>query len=233
MHVIFNVCRVILCLLAFLPSVALAKKPDANQARMLDTKLNVGDSYTLRAQRHGASQQFQGVLVLVNDRWIVLRYISKEHGVQSVPLLSKLPLVGHHFQHPSTPRTDEFLWIPREAATVEERLAATEPASAPPSVGTAPTLHTLCAVELAVGEKVVRHSGGMEALTDEKLTLSVKKTVNVHDPLPALGLPNFTNDTFGKTRAEVRYSREQLSCGDILCIRVPNLDPSVLTAQAH
>src|SRR5262245_16127658 len=59
-----------------------------------DSSLVVGDSYTIRAERHGAKQQFKGELVKANDRWIVLRHITPRRRGWSIPVLAQLPVIG-------------------------------------------------------------------------------------------------------------------------------------------
>ncbi len=190
--------------------------------------LVVGDGYTIRAERHGAVQRFTGNLVKLNDRWLVLRSVAENRREYGVPVLAKIPVLGHAFTKSSVGQSDEFLWIPREAATVEKRTPAASPPPVIPTLAEAPPAQTTCAVELAVADKVVRRLGGLEAVKDGSLTLSVPKKVSVPVPPKLLSFRPTTT-----TRQETHYDRQQLARADILCVRIPNYDPTALVGHAR
>jgi hypothetical protein len=230
MPAIPRTCPFLLILVLALPMVALAKAP---RGETVDPALVVGDAYTIRVERHGTHKEFDGELVKANDRWIVLRHVTGGRRELSIPLISKLPLVGDGFRIRAIAARDEFLWIPREAATVEKHTASADPATAQPAIGDEPTLKVACAVEIAAGERIVRREGGMEALSDQAVTIAVPRKVTVENGLTAFGLPFFGTVPEGKSRVETRYSREQHARGDILCIHLANFEAAALAAQAQ
>jgi hypothetical protein len=203
-----------------------------SQPNSSEAVLAIGDTCTVKTERHGARQQFNGELIKLNDRWLVLRRASGNASDRHASVWSKIFFAGAKNDPAKDLTTYEYLWIPRDAATIEKKTPASGPPNVPATMGEAPPVQVYCAVELAVGGRVARHSGGMEALSDDKLTLSVSKQVSVDVRVPPIGLP-FAMDTFGKKRIEKHYAREQLPLGDILCIHVPDYDPAALTARAH
>lgn len=188
-----------------------------------DLGLVLGDGYTIRAEQHGAVQRFTGSLVKLNDRWIVLHSVSD--GRHEFSALSKLPLVGRTmFRKADAGHTDEYLWIPREAAAVEKRTPSAQPPAAAPILGDAPAVRTLCAIEVAVGDKVVRHQGGLEAIKGERYTVAVPKKIAAKQSTTAV----MTLTASRTRREETRYDLHQHARADILCVRIPNYDPAVL-----
>ena len=213
--------------------VAWAKKPD-KLAAPVDATLVVGDTYTICSERHGARKQLEGRLVKLNDRWIVLRHVAKARPARGVPVLSAMPGIGQKFRSPAVAAVDEYLWIPRDAAAIEAHGPAEDNPSPPPALGESPALKVSCAVEFAHAERVVWREGGLEAMTEQSLTLAVPRKVTVDMPSPVFAMAAlFTADAFGKKKVENRYTREQHARGDILCIHVANFDPSILTAQTR
>jgi hypothetical protein len=228
-----NARRVLLVVLMLHAGIAWGKKHDKS-AVPVDPTLVVGDSYTIRSERHGVRQQLEGQLVKVNDRWIVLHRVTKGQRARSVPVLSVMPGIGQKFRMPAAPGVDEYLWIPREAAMVEAHARADGSPGTATALGESPALQVSCAVELAQAEHVVRREGGLEAMSEQSLTLAVPRKVTVDAPSPVFALAAlFTPDAFGRKKVENRYTREQHARGDILCIRVANFDPSLLTARAR
>jgi hypothetical protein len=196
-----------------------------------DGALVVGDFYTIRVERHGARKQFQGDLVKLNDRWLVLRHVSagNDHGVTP---MAKLPLVGRWFRSAITSPADDYLWIPRDAAVVESHGAAKGyPGGGP--LGEQPAEQVSCTIEFAKGERIEKREGGMESVGDDGLTITVPKKVSVEAPLAGFGLATLAGGTISRTRMETRYSRQLISQADVLCVRVGNFNPAVLAAGSR
>jgi hypothetical protein len=228
-----TLCRMLVVASALIAGdLAWAKKPDKSEENTADLTLVIGDSYTVRAARAGASQKLEGELVKITDRWIVLRHTSPGRRERIVPMLSKVPFVGPLFRTRGVSALDEFVWIPRDAVTVEARRQSTKPPTDATTLGDQPAVQVLCAVDVAVGERVTRREGGLESLSSERLMIAVPGKVDVTEPLPAFGLPVLSGES-GKKRTETRYSREQFALHDILCIHVPNYDPATLVSQAR
>jgi len=223
------------CLIAVVLVLATAgaNSQEVDEAPSADDGFVVGDAYTIRAERHGIQQRFIGDLVKINDHWIVLRYVSIGRHDHDMPVLSKIPFVGRMFRSASVGRTDEYLWIPRDAATVEKRTQTADRATAQPPADDAPPQHAACSVQLVVGDKVARREGGMEAVTDDELTISMPKRVKVATAIPTTvaGLASMASSINIKGY-ETHYIRERLACHDILCVRVANFDPAALKPLA-
>ncbi len=212
-------------ILALGPAVAGGQSVNRAGAGATDAGLVIGDAYTLRAERQGVQERFTGNLVKFNARWVVLRCISESRSDHNGPVLSMIPFMGRRFRGVSSVRTDEYVWIPREAATVEARNGAAHQANVQPPAGDAPPPHSACAVQLVRAGKAVRRQGGIEAVTDDELTISMPKKVKVAFAIPTTpeSLASMPNN-IGVNRYETHYVREQLAHRDILCVRVANFD---------
>lgn len=207
--------------------VALAK----GTTPAVDGSLVVGDSYTIRVERHGAKRQFQGDLAKVNDHWLVLRHVSsgRDHGMTP---MARLPLVGRWFRGAITQPVDEYVWIPRDAATVESHgTGKGAPGGVP--LGEQPAEQVSCTIEFAKGDRIERREGGMESVSGEALTIAVPKKVSVEAPLSGFGLASLAGDAMTRTRTETRYSRQLISRGDVMCVRVGNFNPATLAVGSR
>jgi hypothetical protein len=75
---------------------------------------------------------------------------------------------------------------------------------------------------------VVHRQGGIEAASNEGLTISVPKqvkpTFNVPTTPETLASLTMTN----VNRVETHYARQHLSTRDILCVRVAHFDPAAI-----
>jgi hypothetical protein len=198
----------------------------------IDQTLVVGDSYTIRAERHGAQKDFTGELLKANDRWIVLRHVTKGRRELSLPLVSKIPLLGDGFRIKGVTPRDEFLWIPREAATVAEHTPAAATSNTQPAVGDEPTLKVVCAVEVARGEQIVRREGGLEVLSDKGLTISIPRKIKTESGAGGIVFPVLGSTPHAK-HTENRYTREQHARHDILCIHLLNYETASVALQAY
>jgi hypothetical protein len=189
--------------------------------------LTVGDGYLVRVERHGARKQFKGELVKVNDRWLVLRAtaVIRKNDSKGITLVSGV------FGGSTKEERQEFLWIPRDAVKGIDNLAhASKSSTARIPEGEIPPNKLACVVDTAVRDKVVQRAGGMQAVKDDHVTLSVATKV-------AFELPNTTASWLmtatERNRPHLRYSRERLAHQDILCIHVPDLDAALRAALTH
>jgi hypothetical protein len=217
----------VVAVVLLLAPVAMAK----GTANHVDESLVVGDSYTIRVERHGAKRQFQGDLAKVNDRWLVLRHVSngRDHGLGP---MARLPLVGRWFRGAITQPVDEYVWIPRDAATVESHgTGARVPGGV--TLGEHPAEQVSCTVEFAKGDRIERREGGMETVNDTAFTIAVPKQVTVEAPLSGFGLASLAGDAMTRTRTETRYSRQLISRSDVMCVRVGNFNPAVLAVGSR
>lgn len=205
--------------------------------------LVVGDWYKVRVKRRGVSAQLQGELVKVNDQWIVLRVISEGRSEYAVPVASKIPYVGKRlFKNVGIGRRDDNLWIPRDAATVEERtslaqrkgetdgvaqVAAEAASDAPVTVGEEPPAGGACELEIAGAKASEQAVGEVVAVTDDVVSLMVTRNVAVTEVVPLVGELPFVGRAFTRDRVERRKERRQIDRADILCLRVSNHRPVV------
>ena len=187
-----------------------------------------GDQYTIRVERRGQEATFNGELVRANPQWIVLRCPAEKREA-SPSLLDRLPVVGRHFGTTAIGRAEDYLWIPREAATVESREPATQRTPRPSLNGDRPPRQTACRVQLVHAGKIQLRDGGMEEIDDEQLTLSVPKRIKTYAPLPSSpgGFMSIANMT-SLVRYESRCDREEIPLDDVLCVRVTRVDPASL-----
>ncbi|HEY2841158.1 MAG TPA: hypothetical protein VGJ26_18525 [Pirellulales bacterium] len=219
----------------------------------------VGDWYKIRAKRRGHSASFEGSLVKVNDQWIALRIIREGRHEFAVPVASKLPFVGRLFRNVGIGRSDETLWIPREAATVEERTPArAEPVAVEvvkqtaavgleePKVVTAttkagpetqpladerPPTGRACEIQMVGAKELEETAGEVFAVTDDVISLNVTRVVAVSEQIPLLGDLPMVGRAFRREHIERRQERRQVDRADILCLRISNRQSAAATVD--
>lgn len=186
-------------------------------------RLVVGDGYTIVAQRNGIRERLMGDLVKANDRWIVLRSVSEGRHEYGVPVLSSVPFVGKRmFRSVGIGRTDELLWIPREAAQITGRtLAADKPAIDTPQ-GEDPAPQSDCTVQLVTEQRTAQREGKVVATSDGELTLAIKTVAAVHKPRAVLSRIPVVGSSFYSTTYETRRTKERLALETVLCVRMSN-----------
>ena len=139
-------------------------------------RLVVGDWYTIDVDRDGFNERFQGDFVKANDRWFVLRRISESRNDVAVPSASKNAfLKPKQFSKVSVGIRTEYLWIPREVATVSGRTRAATSQPIADIDGESPAPGASCAVVLPADQKTVEHNGSLVEITDEKIVLSQRR----------------------------------------------------------
>ena len=87
-------------------------------------QLRVGDACFVKVMRGNAQEDGYGVVIAVNDRWLVLGSQLREGKPQEAGLLSKMPLVGKFFREPPGSKYDVNYWIPNEVAVVQQRMTS-------------------------------------------------------------------------------------------------------------
>ena len=118
-----------------------------------------------------------------NDRWIVLRSVSEGRHEYGVPVLSSVPFIGKRmFRNVGIGRTDELLWIPREAAQITGRTLATDKPAIEAPQGEDPTPQGDCTVQLVTERRTAQREGKVVATTDGELTLAIETVEAVHKP---------------------------------------------------
>jgi len=186
-------------------------------------RLVVGDGYTIVAQRNGIRERLMGDLVKANDRWIVLRSVSEGRHEYGVPVLSSVPFVGKRmFRNVGIGRTDELLWIPREAAQIMGRTLATDKPAIDSPQGGDPALQSDCTVQLVTEQRTVQREGKVVATSDSELTLAIETVEAVHKPRAVLSRIPVVGDSFYSTTYETRRTKERLALEKVLCVRMSN-----------
>ena len=186
-------------------------------------RLVVGDGYTIVAQRNGIRERLMGDLVKANERWIVLRSVSEGRHEYGVPVLSSVPFVGKRmFRNVGIGRTDELLWIPREAAQITGRTLATDKPAVDAPQGEDPALQSDCTVQLVTEQRTVQREGKVVATSDSELTLAIETVEAVHKPRAVLSRIPVVGDSFYSTTYETRRTKERLVLEAVLCVRMSN-----------
>jgi hypothetical protein len=218
---------VLLAAVVLIPATV-ARGQGAKLAEPSNSHFVVGDQYTIRAERRATAKQFSGELVLANERWIVLRCPSAVHEPRP-SVLARLPVVGRRFASTAIGRAEDYVWIPRQAATVESCKQAAEQMPRAPLKEDSPPRQTACSVQLVHAGKLQQRDGGMEEIDDEQLTISIPKRVKTYPQIPnsPAGLMSITSSV-NLARYESRCSREEIALGDVLCVRVTKVDPASL-----
>jgi len=215
----FHACRSAIFLIAIIasPTVVHAAAPEADNS--ID-HLVIGDSYWLRVDWGGVQQDAYGDLMKVTDGWIVVRSLSEGRNEVGVPVASKLPYVGRLFKNVGIGQTNEYTWVPREAATIRGRLRAAKPTSEEPPLGDEPSLHTNCSVSfVGPDQKLAEHEGRLEAITNDRLSLLVRETVSREIRKPGANLP-VVGGYFVETRNEVHESIIDIPRNKVFGVRI-------------
>jgi hypothetical protein len=225
LHRIVNCCLVALLASVILhaASIVQAGEPDP------DTRIEhlvVGDGYHIQVERHGVQDVVSGNFAKETDRWIVLHLLSEGRNERGVPVLSSLPLVGRRFKTISFGRTDEEIWIPRDAATIRGRIRAVKPNPTDAPSGDDPSPQAACWV-VFVGDdhKVAEREGKIEKFADDQLTLTASETFSFEVRKPGWSNLPLVGGYFVNTRTETRETHPQFARGDILCVRISNPVP--------
>jgi hypothetical protein len=203
-------------LLAAASARAADSEPDARIDRLV-----VGDEYWIRVNRNGVDEDSGGDLVKTTDRWLVVHRLSEGRNERGVPVLSKIPYINRRFINIGIGRTDEYAWIPREAATIRGRLRAAKPVSFDPPPGDEPSMQAECEVSFVDADyKLAERSGKLQAISDDRLTLVTKEAVSHEVRKPGWSNLPLVGGYFVETRTETIETFTDIPRGDILCIRI-------------
>jgi hypothetical protein len=210
------------CLLAIV-AVALLSATVAHAAAP-DNRIDhlvVGDGYWLQVERHGVRHVIDGDLVKVTNRWIVLHRLSEGRSDYGVPVLSKIPYINRQFKNVGIGVTDDYDWIPREAAIIRGRLHAANPSSIEPPREDEPNLRAACAVKfVGTDKKVVEQEGKLKEMSDDRLTLSETEAFRVDVPKPGWSKLPWVGGYFIESRTETREKLTEIARSDVCCISI-------------
>jgi hypothetical protein len=201
-------------------STAVVHAADSEPDTRID-HLVVGDGYWIHVERDGVQEECNGNLARATDHWIVLHSLSEGRNERGVPVLSSLPVVGRKFKNVGIGRTDNYIWIPRDAATIRGRLRVANPAVAESLAGDEPRLRAACEVTFVGSDhKVADLNGKLQAITDERLTLLVSETFSVEVRKPGWSNLPLVGSYFIGTRTETREKLTDIARSDLLCLRI-------------
>jgi len=202
-------------LILLLPALPALAQETGNSA--ID-ELVLGDQYVLDVQRPGGREKYDGELIKVTDKWLVLQQRRESRNECGVPILSKLPYTGRLFRNVGIGRWEEQLWIPRDAAIVQGRIQDEDGVASAEPEGEGPELQRDCSVSLnKVGHLT---QGKLTAVADEEIVLSVASTMTTQTPLPVLGKLPLIGGAFNRTQTQEISEDQRIAMADVLCIRM-------------
>jgi hypothetical protein len=203
----------------FLLSTATVHAENAEPDTRID-HLVVGDSYWIHVERDGIQQDCGGELAKATDRWIVVHSLSEGRNERGVPVLSKIPYIDRLFKNVGIGRVDNYVWIPRDAATIRGRLRAANPPVAESLAGDEPSLRATCEVTFVGSDhKVADRDGKLLKITDDRLTLVETETFSVEVRKPGWSNLPVVGGYFVDTRTETREKLTDIARSDLLCLR--------------
>lgn len=202
-------------------SVAAAARGHESDADTRIEHLVPGDGYFVQVAPHGVEQVVSGDLAKLSDHWIMLVSISSadriEHGV---PVLSHIPHINRLFKNVGIGRSQEDVWIPRDAATIRGRIRRLKAAPLEPPAGDEPPMRVDCHITSIGGDsKLVERDGKLTAIAADRLTLLVTETVNVEVRKPGWSSLPLVGGYFIDTRQEMHQSFIDIPAGDIASVR--------------
>jgi hypothetical protein len=199
---------------------AVARAADAEPDARID-HLVVGDGYWIHVERNGVQQDCGGDLAKATDRWIVLRSLSEGRSERGVPVLRKIPYIDRLFKNVGIGRTDNYVWIPREAATIRGRLRAAKPVDFEPPAGDEPGERSPCEVTFVGSDhKVADRDGKLLKIAKDRLTLVETERFSVEVRKPGWSNLPVVGGYFIDTRTETRETLTDIARSDLLCLRV-------------
>ncbi len=215
-----NVRHVAIMSVMLLVAPALARAADSDADNRIDY-LVVGDWYRIRFERHDVQQEFNGDFAKVTDRWIVLHTLSEGRNERGVPVLSAIPHINRLFKNVGIGQTHEYVWIPRDGATIRGHLRAANPRSFEPPSEDEPTPGTVCEISfIGPDHKIAERSGKLQAISPDQLTLLESETVSVEVPKPGWSKLPVVGGHLTDTRTETLESLDDIALKDLVCIRI-------------
>ena len=182
-------------------------------------RLVVGDWYTIDVDRDGFNEHFQGDFVKANDRWFVLRRISESRNDVAVPSASKNAfLKPKQFSKVSVGIRTEYLWIPREVATVSgrTRAATSQPIAdidgeSPAPGAAAPSYYRqIRRLSSTMGVSWKSRTRRSSSVSGE----SIQRAVPMLGELPLIGM------AFRNVTDHSETVRDEIPWASVLCVRV-------------
>ncbi len=204
-----------IALLLASPAASGQEAPVARPTVPKPPEMVVGDWYSIVVQREGTRHQFEGDFVKANDRWMVLRRISEGRHDVAVPISSKVPFLK--IKKSAIGVQTEYLWIPRQAASVVSRTPAEKRVPVGHVIGESPALGAPCQITLASDKKNMLHVGALVVVAKDRLMFDEERKIyeetNMLGELPVVGR------AFGGGRVHTEVKREQIPLASVTCLR--------------
>jgi hypothetical protein len=182
-----------------------------------------GDEYMVSVERDGVRERFTGQLVKANDQWIVLHWISEARTEFGVPVLSKVPYVNRLFTNVGIGREDANLWIPRDAAVIEQRTMSVKARPIAAIAEDNPPSGQRCDVQFALNGGSSWEHGRYAVTTERYTTMVVQQFVEPR----AVGIKTLVSRaTPEPRRQELDYVHKMIPRDSLFCVKVPNRAPT-------
>lgn len=219
MRMLTHACSILLGLATVDPASAIAQEEIAQEESTAAVQeLVAGDQYTIRIERNGASESYTGVLVQVQTDWIVLQ--REEVGPQAGVPVSQRPFFQRTFKNIGVGREEHLVWLPREAATIVQRVQPHERAPLPAIEGVTPPRDQLCHIDYAEAGELKQLQGTLTHEEGTDLKIVSETMVAEQKSVPLLGGIPIVGRAFQR-QVLIRQHREQkLAREDVLAVRV-------------
>ena len=166
----------------------------------------------------GFAGDLTGISCSINNAWIVLRRVSESRHDVAVPATSKA-LAKTQVSQPQIARRIEYLWIPREAATIVGRVVAVKPLVGD-EIGESPALGAVCQVVAATGELTEETEGRLIELTAEQAVIRQQLRVDTKRVVPYVGELPYVGALFRSVQGTDEERRIEVPKAALMCIRV-------------
>lgn len=198
---------------------SMATCANAQDDRAAVTDLVVGDGYTIRVERNGVTETIAGDLVKATANWIVLERQQGEQTEYAVPI-SKLPYFSRTFKNVGVGREHDVVWLPREAATIEQRSMSAEQPPLTEIDGDEPPSGQLCHVQYVAGAEAKSVSGKLSNDEGTDLTVSSEVMVEERQGVPMLSEIPLVGRAFTRTTRIAQHRSHKLARANVLAVRV-------------
>ena len=156
--------------------VLAVKNATAGEATVRPSDLKLGDGCVVQVVRGRIQQEYQGSVTKLNDRWLVLTHRVEGRSERTVPVLSSIPLLRRYIYRTGIARAERSVWIPIEAAVVQERVPGRPGAPIGPD-GAAPRPGESYYVEYQDNNDLISTGWmNLEAVSNTTLTLSDRQS---------------------------------------------------------
>lgn len=183
------------------------------------TDLVVGDSYTIRVERSGVVESFSGALVKANAEWIVLERELEGRNEQGIPS-SKLGFFNRTFKNVGIGREHDVVWLPREAATVEQRTMSAKRAELAEVATDEPPTNSFCRIQYADGAETKSISGELSSQDETDLTVSSEVMVEERQGVPLLSDIPLVGRAFTRKTQVSQHRSHKFARDDVLAVRI-------------